>query len=86
MIELENLNKVYGRTVAVKDLSLSIPAGELFGFIGPNGAGKTTTIRMIGGLLAPTAGSVVIDGIDMSVRPEAAKKTHRPDPGPPLSL
>jgi ABC-2 type transport system ATP-binding protein len=74
MIELRNLTKRYGRITAVNRLNLSIPRGELFGFIGPNGAGKTTTIRMIGGLLAPTAGTVIIDGIDMTREPERAKK------------
>ena len=74
MIRLENLTKTYGATTAVHRLNLTVPAGELFGFIGPNGAGKTTTIRMISGLLAPTAGRVTIDGIDMAHRPEEAKK------------
>ncbi len=74
MIELRNLTKRYGDTVAVNRLNLSVHKGELFGFIGPNGAGKTTTIRMIGGLLAPTEGAVIIDGIDMAREPERAKK------------
>lgn len=74
MIRLENINKTYGKTIAVNELNLEVPAGQLFGFIGPNGAGKTTTIRMIGGLLAPTSGTVTIDGIDMALNPEAAKK------------
>ncbi len=74
MISIQNITKRYGRTVAVDDLTLTIPAGELFGFIGPNGAGKTTTIRVIGGLVAPTAGTVTIDGIDMARQPELAKQ------------
>ena len=74
MIRIENLTKTYGRTTAVDRLNLHVPAGELVGFIGPNGAGKTTTIRMIGGLLAPSAGTVTIDGIRMADNPEAAKK------------
>jgi ABC-2 type transport system ATP-binding protein len=74
MIRLEKLTKVYGDTRAVWDLDLTVPAGELFGFIGPNGAGKTTTIRMLGGLMAPTAGTVVIDGIEMARHPEQAKR------------
>jgi len=73
MIVLENITKRYGSTLAVKDLSLSVPAGRIFGFIGPNGAGKTTTIKMLVGLLAPTSGRVSICGIDMADRPEAAK-------------
>src|SRR6187397_3092943 len=52
MIELDNVTRTYGRKTAVKDLSLSIPAGELFAFLGPNGAGKTTTIKMLTGLFA----------------------------------
>ncbi|HAR98733.1 MAG TPA: ABC transporter [Syntrophus sp. (in: bacteria)] len=74
MIELTDLTKRYGKTLAVDRLNLSVAAGEIFGFIGPNGAGKTTTIRMMGGTLSPTAGAVVIDGIDMAARPEEAKR------------
>jgi ABC-2 type transport system ATP-binding protein len=74
MIELRDLTKQYGRITAVNHVNLSVSRGELFGFIGPNGAGKTTTIRMIGGLLAPTSGTVLIDGIDMAREPERAKK------------
>ena len=74
MIELSDLTKSYGKNRAVDGLNLSIPDGELFGFIGPNGAGKTTTIQMIGGLLAPTSGKVLIDDIDISENPVAVKK------------
>lgn len=74
MIELEKLTKQYGKTLAVQDLNLSVPDGELFGFIGPNGAGKTTTIRMIGGLLSPTSGRVVIDGDDIADDPVGVKR------------
>lgn len=73
MIQLKNLSKHYGNVKAVNQLNLHVPAGEIFGFIGPNGAGKTTTILMMGGLLAPTCGSVIIDGIDMARQPEKAK-------------
>jgi ABC-2 type transport system ATP-binding protein len=73
MIELENLTKKYGDFQAVNALSLSVKKGEVFGFIGPNGAGKTTTIKMMGGILAPTAGKVTIAGIDMQNEPENAK-------------
>jgi ABC-2 type transport system ATP-binding protein len=62
MIELDNVTRTYGRKTAVKDLSLSIPAGELFAFLGPNGAGKTTTIKMVCGLLAPSSGTVRVGG------------------------
>jgi ABC-2 type transport system ATP-binding protein len=74
MIELKNLTKRFGDIVAVHRLNLSVSEGEIFGFIGPNGAGKTTTLRMMGGVLAPTEGAVVIDGIDMAEEPEKAKK------------
>jgi ABC-2 type transport system ATP-binding protein len=74
MIELRNLTKRFGDIVAVNRLNLSVSEGEIFGFIGPNGAGKTTTLRMMGGVLAPTEGSVVIDGINMADEPEKAKK------------
>jgi ABC-2 type transport system ATP-binding protein len=74
MIELINLTKRYGKTLAVNRLNLSVTPGEIFGFIGPNGAGKTTTIRMMGGTLSPTEGTVIIDGIDMADHPEEAKK------------
>jgi ABC-2 type transport system ATP-binding protein len=65
MIELINLTKRYGKVLAVDCINLRVVKGEIFGFIGPNGAGKTTTIRMMGGVLAPTEGSVVIGGINM---------------------
>jgi len=74
MIELHHLSKRYGELTAVNRLSLSVERGEVFGFIGPNGAGKTTTLRMIGGVLAPTEGSVVIGGINMAQEPEKAKR------------
>ncbi len=74
MIEIINLTKRYGKTHAVNELSLTVPDGELFGFIGPNGAGKTTTIRMIGGLLAPTSGQVIIDGVDIAKDPVGVKR------------
>jgi len=75
MIELKNLTKRYGNTLAVNRLSLAVAKGEIYGFIGPNGAGKTTTIRMMGGVLAPTEGSVIIDGITMADDPERVKRT-----------
>jgi len=74
MIELRNIAKTYGSYTALQQLNLSVPAGEVFGFIGPNGAGKTTTIKIIGGILAPTEGTVRIAGIDMARDPVAAKQ------------
>jgi len=74
MIQLTELTKDYGTTVAVNKLNLSVAAGEIYGFIGPNGAGKTTTIRMMGGILAPTSGNIVIGGVDMAKNPVDGKK------------
>ena len=74
MIELKDLNKQYGETRAVSDLNLKISSGEIFGFIGPNGAGKTTTIKMMGGILIPTSGTVHICGLNINDHPEAAKQ------------
>src|ERR687895_1362820 len=73
MIELRGLTKRYGTFTAVNAIDLTVPRGELFGFLGPNGAGKTTTLRMIAGILEPTAGSVRIAGIDLAREPIAAK-------------
>ena len=73
MIELKSLTKKYGDYKAVDDLNLRVKKGEIFGFIGPNGAGKTTTIKMIGGILAPSSGSVHVAGIDILKEPEKAK-------------
>ena len=73
MIELINLTKTYNDFPAVNGLNLVVEKGEIFGFIGPNGAGKTTTINMMGGVLAPTSGTVMICGINMQDHPEKAK-------------
>ena len=73
MIELKDLTKKYSDIMAVDNINLFIPKGEIFGFIGPNGAGKMTTINMLGGILAPTSGTVAICGIDMEENPEKAK-------------
>lgn len=73
MIELIGLTKRYDRVVAVDDLNLTVGAGEVFGFLGPNGAGKTTTIRMMMGLLAPTAGTIRLGGYDLATDAIAAK-------------
>jgi ABC-2 type transport system ATP-binding protein len=65
MIELDKVTKTYGLKTAVHELSLSVPAGELFAFLGPNGAGKTTTIKLLCGLLFPTSGAVRVGGFDV---------------------
>jgi ABC-2 type transport system ATP-binding protein len=74
MIEISSLCKRYGSFTAVRSLDLIVPGGELFGFLGPNGAGKTTTMRMIAGILQPTAGSIRIAGHDVRTDPITAKK------------
>jgi ABC-2 type transport system ATP-binding protein len=73
MIELIDLTKKYNDFPAVNGLNLVVEKGEIFGFIGPNGAGKTTTINMMGGVLAPTSGAVMICGINMQDHPKKAK-------------
>lgn len=62
MIKTENLSKSFGEILAVDNLSISIPAGEVFGLLGPNGAGKTTTIRMLSSLIGPTSGEATVAG------------------------
>ena len=62
IIEIKNLTKYYGKTLGIKNLSLSLEEGEIFGFIGPNGAGKSTTIRSIMNLINKTEGEVYING------------------------
>ncbi|MFL5520873.1 MAG: ABC transporter ATP-binding protein, partial [Gemmatimonadales bacterium] len=73
MIKLTQLTKRYGSFTAVDRLDLEVPAGQLFGFLGPNGAGKTTTLRMIAGILKPTAGIVEIGGVSLERYPRSAK-------------
>jgi ABC-2 type transport system ATP-binding protein len=73
MIELSSLTKKYGNFTAVDSIDLSVARGELLGLLGPNGAGKTTTLRMIAGILRPTAGIVKIAGINVWDDPVAAK-------------
>ena len=73
LIELHDLCKKYGTKCAVSNVNLSVFGGEVFGFLGPNGAGKTTTIKMIVGLLQPTAGTVKVGGYDIVRQPIQAK-------------
>src|SRR6266849_10993592 len=69
MIEVRHLRKEYDKTIALENLHLEIPEGEVFGLIGPNGAGKTTLIRILATLLEPTYGQVRIAGIDVLEEP-----------------
>ena len=75
MIEIKNVSKAYGnsKAKAVDDISVTVNNGEIFGFLGPNGAGKTTTIKMITGVLYPSAGSIRVEGIDIAKDPIGAK-------------
>ncbi len=74
MIELKGVTKRFGSFVAVDEIDLQVKQGEIFGFLGPNGAGKTTTLKMITGLLQPTAGRIKVAGYDLRSHPEEAKK------------
>jgi ABC-2 type transport system ATP-binding protein len=73
-IEVRGLTRRFGAFVAVNDLTFDVRQGEIFGFLGANGAGKSTTIRMLCGLLRPTAGTARVGGIDVGRDPEAVKQ------------
>ena len=73
LIKTTSLVKRFGDKLAVNSVNLDVRGGEIFGFLGPNGAGKTTTIKMICGLLRPTAGSASVGGFDIQQQPIAAK-------------
>jgi len=72
-VETRGLTRRFGSVTAVRDLSLRIETGEVFGLLGPNGSGKTTTIRMLCGLLEPSAGSASVAGLDVARAPEQIK-------------
>src|SRR5208282_982260 len=81
MIELKDVTKEYdlppgqpGQLVAADRLTLDVADGEIFGLVGPNGAGKSTTLKMICGLLLPTAGHITVNGVDVEMRTEAAQQ------------
>src|SRR5258706_14946080 len=74
VIEVQHLVKRFGAFVSVDDLNLTVAPGEVFGLLGSNGAGKTTAIRMLCGLLTPTAGTAQVLGIDVGRDPEAVKR------------
>ena len=73
-IEIENLGKRFDDFEALKNISLTIAAGEIFGFLGHNGAGKTTTLNILTTLLKPTSGSALINGIDVVADPMKARR------------
>ena len=74
MIEVNNLVKRYGNHLAVDHLSFQVEPGKIYGFLGPNGAGKSTTMNIMTGYIAPTEGTVTINGYDIVKDPEEAKK------------
>ena len=85
LIQADHLYRYYADHCAVKDVSFTLEKGEVLGFLGPNGAGKTTTMQMLCGLLAPSSGQIVINGIDLLDQPKQAKQNlgYLPDQ-PPL--
>lgn len=84
MIEAKNLSKYFGEFMAIKDITFSVPQGQIVAFLGPNGAGKTTTMRILTGFLGPSAGSASIAGLDIHRdRLEAARHMgYLPENGP----
>src|SRR6516225_12097251 len=85
MIEVEQLTKRYGPTLAVSDVTFQVQKGEILGFLGPNGAGKTTTMRVITGYLPPSSGNVTVAGHDVVEEPlEAKKRTGYLPESPPV--
>ena len=70
MIEAKELSKYYGDFVAVKDITFSIPEGQIVAFLGPNGAGKTTTMKILSGFLAPSSGTSSIAGLNIRKKQE----------------
>ncbi|NMB97732.1 MAG: ABC transporter ATP-binding protein [Clostridiaceae bacterium] len=74
MLKVTNLVKKYGKFTAVDNLSMEISEGQIYGFVGANGAGKTTTMKVIAGLLQPTFGEVMVEGIDILSEPGVVKR------------
>ncbi|MBK7878458.1 MAG: ABC transporter ATP-binding protein [Planctomycetes bacterium] len=74
LVELRGVTHRFGERTALAGLDLDIRRGEVLGLLGPNGAGKTTTLRILCGLLAPTEGSIVIDGLDVRAQPVEARR------------
>lgn len=76
-IDIKNLNKYFGEHHVVKDFSLQVAKGEIYGFLGPNGSGKTTSIRMMCGLITPDSGEGSCLGMDIFTQREKIKKKDR---------
>ena len=83
-IDIRSLRVDYGNFVAVDDLTLKVPPGEVFGLVGPNGAGKTSTFRVLATLMEPTYGEVILDGVDVLEDIETARRIigYMPDLAP----
>ena len=82
LLSVENLSKRFGGLQAVADVSLSVTPGEICSVIGPNGAGKTTLFNMISGVLRPSGGRIVFDGIDLADRLAVAVRRDRASAAP----
>ena len=74
MVSLQHLTKRFGKQIAVDDLSLEVPAGQIVGFLGPNGAGKSTTLKMLTGMIEPTEGTAAVCGFDLRKEPIEVKR------------
>jgi len=74
MIQVEQLAKTYGETEALRQVSFSVPEGQICGYLGPNGAGKSTTVKILAGVLSPTAGRAVVAGFDVRQEPLEVKR------------
>ena len=86
MITIDRVSKKFGGSLAVKELSVTIADGEIFGLVGPNGAGKTTTIKMMTGLLRPDSGRILIGDYDIAKDPMKAKSILGYGPRQGISL
>src|ERR1035437_9816639 len=75
IINAQNLTKTFGTFTAVNNVSFNVPKGEIFAFLGPNGAGKTTTIKMLTTLLRPTAGTIILNGVNVRINSDKARKS-----------
>ena len=85
MIEVQNVTKRYGPTVAVDNVSFRVESGQILGLLGPNGAGKTTTMRVLTGYMPPTEGKAIVAGFDVFDHPlEAKRRTGYLPESPPL--